>query len=219
MLFLLQISKPKGTVIERATSVVDAALVSCDKDAYVKSAIESITKLVDDLLHVPTCGHASNANLLDDSDRIGDVSPTRLMEQDEEEDIRAQMASMLHKGDDDDDEEEEEEEDDEDEMEIEGSSSTTSPIITRKRKQLIKSLSPPTSPTSSPSKRPRRYKSPLHFSSAPSKFCQTASPALDLLETKKKVQRNSLYHWVLWREALRGEKDRVTNPRRLSYDD
>ena len=42
--------------------------------------------------------------------------------------------------------------------------------------------------------------------SAPAKICQT-SPALDLLENKKKVQRNSLYHWVLWREALRGEKE------------
>ena len=94
-----------------------------------------------------------------------------------------------------------------------------------------------TSPTSSPSKRPRKLKSPVpsgsfHYGSsghhtpmsmgsgcsalglmpmsAPAKICQT-SPALDLLENKKKVQRNSLYHWVLWREALRGEKDR-TNP-------
>ena len=94
-----------------------------------------------------------------------------------------------------------------------------------------------TSPTSSPSKRPRKLKSPIpsgsfHYGSsghhtpmsmgsgcsalglmpmsAPAKICQT-SPALDLLENKKKVQRNSLYHWVLWREALRGEKDR-TNP-------
>ena len=62
-------------------------------------------------------------------------------------------------------------------------------------------------------------------------FCQSsyssgsaslpASPALDLLETKKKVQRNSLYHWVLWREALRGEKDRTNNPTpraRLSFN-
>ena len=89
-----------------------------------------------------------------------------------------------------------------------------------------------TSPTSSPSKRPRKLKSPIpsgsfHYGqghhtpmsmgsgcsalglmpmSAPAKICQT-SPALDLLENKKKVQRNSLYHWVLWREALRGIKD------------
>ena len=57
--------------------------------------------------------------------------------------------------------------------------------------------------------------------SAPAKICQTESPALDLLETKKKVQRNSLYHWVLWREALRGEKDRTNNPTpraRLSFN-
>ena len=94
-----------------------------------------------------------------------------------------------------------------------------------------------TSPTSSPSKRPRKLKSPVpsgsfHYGSsghhtpmstgsscsalglmpmsAPAKICQT-SPALDLLENKKKVQRNSLYHWILWREALRGKKDRA-NP-------
>ena len=46
-----------------------------------QSAVESIVKLVDILLNVPTCGHANNSNLLDDSDRIRDVSPTRLMEQ------------------------------------------------------------------------------------------------------------------------------------------
>ena len=86
-----------------------------------------------------------------------------------------------------------------------------------------------TSPTSSPSKRARKLHatSPngaalpenlLQCSSAPAKICQN-SPALDLLESKKKVQRNSLYHWVLWREALRGEKDRVTtHPRRLSFN-
>ena len=61
--------------------VVDAALGSCDKVSYVKSVVDSINKMVQDLLNVPTCGHASNANLLDDSDQIRDVSPTRLMEQ------------------------------------------------------------------------------------------------------------------------------------------
>ena len=96
----------------------------------------------------------------------------------------------------------------------------------RKRKSFLKGgrSHQCTSPTSSPSKRPRKLvQSPIaNFgptcSSAPAKLCQTASPALDLLETKKKAQRNSLYHWVLWREALRGEKDRVqANPRRLSF--
>ena len=56
-------------MISKAVSVVDAAMVSCEKDAYVKSAIESIVKLVDVILNVPTCCHASNSNLLDDSDR------------------------------------------------------------------------------------------------------------------------------------------------------
>ena len=144
--------------------------------------------------------------------------------------------------------EEDDDTDDEDNMET----GSGTPRVARKRKQLLKSggagsfgnnssnsnrnnLS--TSPTSSPSKRARKIKSPLPTSgtpnstsgpalglmtmSAPAKICQT-SPALDLLETKKKVQRNSLYHWVLWREALRGEKDRTnkdSNPPRPSGSD
>ncbi len=109
----------------------------------------------------------------------------------------------------------------EDDMDTESNSSRTA----RKRKQIRPGGKHVTSPTSSPSKRPRKLKSPaqsgmstpnqIHSNanaglslSAPAKICQ-ASPALDLLETKKKVQRNSLYHWVLWREALRGEKDRT----------
>lgn len=213
----IQISKPNEAVITKSSSVVDAALISCEKVAYVKSVIDSIVKLVNDLLHVPTCGHASNGNLLDDTDRIRDVSPTRLMEQDEEEDIRSRVASMFQ--------ESEEEDDDSD-------ANPDSPRSARKRKQgklhchNNRNL---TSPTSSPSKRARKLHatSPngaalpenlLQCSSAPAKICQN-SPALDLLESKKKVQRNSLYHWVLWREALRGEKDRVTtHPRRLSFN-
>ena len=33
------------------------------------------------ILNATTCGHANNRNLLDDSDRIRDVSQTRFMEQ------------------------------------------------------------------------------------------------------------------------------------------
>jgi len=212
----IQISKPNEAVITKSSSVVDAALISCEKVAYVKSVIDSIVKLVNDLLHVPTCGHANNGNLLDDTDRIRDVSPTRLMEQDEEEDIRSRVASMLQ--------ESEEEDDDSD-------ANPDSPRSARKRKQgklQCHNNRNLTSPTSSPSKRARKLQSPngatalpenlLQCSSAPAKICQN-SPALDLLESKKKVQRNSLYHWVLWREALRGEKDRVTtHPRRLSFN-
>lgn len=77
----IQISKPSEAVMAKAVSVVDAAMASCQRTDYVRSAIDSIIKLVDALLNVPTCGHASNSNLLDDSDRIRDVSPTRLMEQ------------------------------------------------------------------------------------------------------------------------------------------
>lgn len=211
----IQISKPSEAVMTKAVSVVDAAMASCQRTDYVRSAIDSIIKLVDALLNVPTCGHASNSNLLDDSDRIRDVSPTRLMEQDEEEDIRSRVASMFQN--------DEESDDEEEDMET----GSGSPRSARKRKQLKHGKSP-TSPTSSPSKRPRKLNKNTASSSvfstpttanpgpgasmimsAPAKICQS-SPALDLLESKKKVQRNSLYHWVLWREALRGEKDRAT---------
>jgi len=235
----IQISKPHEAVISKTVSVVDAAMVACDKIAYVQSAVESIVKLVDILLNVPTCGHANNSNLLDDSDRIRDVSPTRLMEQDEEEDIRSRVASMFQNSSGNSDDEDTEDSDEEDSMET----GNSTPRVARKRKQLLKSGGAGsgngfggrnlTSPTSSPSKRPRKLKSPVpsgsfHYGSsghhtpmsmgsgcsalglmpmsAPAKICQT-SPALDLLENKKKVQRNSLYHWVLWREALRGEKE------------
>lgn len=139
---------------------------------------------------------------------------------DEEEDIRSRVASMFQN--------DEESDDEEEDME------TNSPRSARKRKQL-KHGKNVTSPTSSPSKRPRKLNKMTAASvstsvfatppngqgsgaaaagsmimSAPAKMCQS-SPALDLLESKKKVQRNSLYHWVLWREALRGEKDRATS--------
>ena len=54
-LFLFQISKPHEAVIGKTVSVVDAAMASCDKAAYVRSAVESIVKLVEVLLNVPTC--------------------------------------------------------------------------------------------------------------------------------------------------------------------
>jgi hypothetical protein len=66
---------------------------------------------------------------------------------------------------------------------------------------------PPTSPTSSPSKRPRRLARPS-TSSTTTTTTPTKSPVLELLQSKKKGQRSGLYQWVLWREALKGEKDR-----------
>ena len=122
---------------------------------------------------------------------------------------------------------EDEDEDEDEEFESESESGPESPRSARKRKQMKQNKHISTSPTSSPSKRARKIVATPSFtmpensvvtcSSAPAKICQT-SPALDLLESKKKVQRNSLYHWVLWREALRGEKDRVTHPKRLSFN-
>ena len=68
-------------MIRNASSVVEAALQTCDNVSYVKKAIDSIIKLVNDLLNVSKCNHSANKNLLDDTDRIRDISPTRLMEQ------------------------------------------------------------------------------------------------------------------------------------------
>jgi hypothetical protein len=65
---------------------------------------------------------------------------------------------------------------------------------------------PPTSPTSSPSKRPRRLARPS--TSSTTTTTPAKSPVLELLQSKKKGQRSGLYQWVLWREALKGEKDR-----------
>ena len=51
------------------------------------------------------------------------------------------------------------------------------------------------------------YKTP--FKSRPSNF--SIADVLNLLERKKKlVKKNGLYQFVLWREAIRGERDRVT---------
>ena len=79
--YIFQVSKPNEAVIRNASSVLEAALQTCDKVSYVKKAIDSIIKLVNDLLNVSKCNHSANKNLLDDTDRIRDISPTRLMEQ------------------------------------------------------------------------------------------------------------------------------------------
>ena len=48
-----------------------------------------------------------------------------------------------------------------------------------------------------------------HFKSRSSNF--SIADVLNLLERKKKlVKKNGLYQFVLWREAIRGERDRVT---------
>ena len=82
LFIFFQVSKPNEAVIRNASSVLEAALQTCDKVSYVKKAIDSIIKLVNDLLNVSKCNHSSICkNLLDDTDRIRDISPTRLMEQ------------------------------------------------------------------------------------------------------------------------------------------
>merc|ERR1719510_802574 len=143
----IQISKPNEAVIELASTSMETALLSCDKVTYIKSAFESIVKHVNDLLNVPKCGHGTNSNLLDDTDRIRDVSPTRLMEQDEEEDIRIRVESMLS-GKDNDSEDGDDELEDEEEMEVGGTGSNT-PRTARKRKQFLKKNSHQTGSSSS----------------------------------------------------------------------
>merc|ERR1712150_320793 len=165
-------------------------------------------------------------------------------EQDEEEDIRIRVGSVLSGKDNDseDDGDGDDELEDEEEMEVGGlgvgGTGSNTPRTARQRKQFLKKNSQNSGgslfTTASPSKRPRKLKSPIPNSSggltsvsannssflslsAPAKICQNQSPALDLLETKKKVQRNSLYRWVVWREALRGEKEAIKTPRKLSF--
>ena len=42
---------------------------------------------------------------------------------------------------------------------------------------------------------------------------------LNLLERKKKlVKKNGLHQFVLWREAIRGERERVTETEENSFD-
>jgi hypothetical protein len=48
----------------------------------------------------------------------------------------------------------------------------------------------------------------VRLSTSTSATTPAKSPVLELLESKKKGQRSGLYQWVLWREALKGEKDR-----------
>ena len=147
------------------------------------------------------------------------IRNAKIIFQEEEEDITVRVASMLHDADDDDSVFEDDMETDDNDLK--SSPSTSASASTSRKRQLAKnSRSPPTSPTyvGSPNKRPRRLRpaNAVTNSAPPKIHTAIASPALELLETKKKVQRNGLYHWVLWREALRGEKDRViTNPRRL----
>ena len=65
---------------------------------------------------------------------------------------------------------------------------------------------PPTSPTSSPSKRARKFRA--HSHSAPCGGYD--SSAMILLEKNRKGPRaHGLYQFVLWREALKAEKERV----------
>ena len=64
--------------------------------------------------------------------------------------------------------------------------------------------------TSAPSPKLRRIRpTPLQSPTPPTSPQSSKSKVLRLLESKMKGQRNSLYEWVLWREALKGEKDRI----------
>lgn len=75
---------------------------------------------------------------------------------------------------------------------------------------VAKRSTPPTLMTSAPSPKLRRIRpTPLQSPTPPTSPQSSKSKVLRLLESKMKGQRNSLYEWVLWREALKGEKDRI----------
>ncbi len=76
-----QVSRPSEAVIERANEVVKAAVAACSISAYVRSAIDSIAKFVNDLLNVPNCVHTSSTNLLDETDQISESTSSSIMGQ------------------------------------------------------------------------------------------------------------------------------------------
>ncbi|QQP37543.1 Uncharacterized protein FKW44_017835, partial [Caligus rogercresseyi] len=93
------------------------------------------------------------------------------------------------------------EQDEEEDMSLRVASMSTSPSKSRKRTLKGPSISPAApSSLASPSKKPRKGAEDNSFRLRP----------LDILEKNKKLPKtNGLYQFVLWREALKAEKDRV----------
>ena len=194
---------------------------------YVRDAVEGLIQLIHDLMNVHSCkrhvlsGHRilgletePEENLRTDLLMSAVPVSSGVMERQEEEDIRRAVAKMCNVGEEDFEDENEEDYDDNEDGDEEGSRSP------RKRKQNSKNKSPPTSPTSSPSKRARKVRPHHGVSSLPATPaapnagipCAAYRPSvIELLERNKKmVKNNGLYQFVLWREALKAEKDRVS---------
>ncbi len=160
----------------------------CDVRGYVRDATDSLVQLVCDLMGVGECARHEV------SDRaIVDVLENMMREKEDEEIISRKVATLNTQEDSDEEEEEEEK-------------------LSRKRKSCKNKTapnSPPatnsTSPTSSPSKRPRMRGRTMSGPVGRGEL----DVCLKLLETKKKGARtNGLRQYVLWREAYRAEKDR-----------
>ena len=196
----IQISRPNDDIKNRSTYIVGEV---CDVRQYVRDAIDTLVQLVYDMLNVRNCKRHQGSP----------PSPTEEYRNDsdfgqtfEEEDMCLGVASLRTNDD-------VTMDTDTDEVSDEKENWSS-----RKRKQLRnENKTVITSPTSSPSKRPRRSRS----TSAPA--INLDAQALALLESKRKVVRNNgLRQFVLWREALKAEKDRVgeegsiINWRRLS---
>ena len=90
----------------------------------------------------------------------------------------------------------------------------------KSRPTSVQKRTPSRSPTSNPSKKPRRLLrlSPSAPTTPTERGTTSKSPVLRLLESKKKAPRSGLYEWVLWREALKGEFERSPGSSSQSRD-
>ncbi|CAB4065724.1 unnamed protein product [Lepeophtheirus salmonis] len=199
----IQISRPSDETVLEARRLVREIE---EPEQYLSALTRNLISIVKDLL---PCGSGGIHLTCTEGEHFPQEGTSGVMEQDEEEDMSLLVASM----------------------------STSPSKSSRKRKQAVKTKSPPASPvTSSPSKKPRKVRS-ISFGGSDSTF-ESPSPfrvrpfyktnnVIDILEKKKKMAKtNGLYQFVLWREALKAEKDRVVHTpssgkshnKRLSFD-
>ncbi len=192
----------------------------CDVRAYVRDATDSLVQLVCDLMGVGGCARHKEVRgvdiqvvpmeeepkaVLEDeiSQKVASMHTSEEEEKEEEEELEALFLEEEEVGQDDKDKENQH---NRKRKSSKKSDSTPSPASPSSLSSSSSPAGPPTStsPTSSPSKRPRRGRT----MSAPVSKVET-DVCLKLLETKRKgVRQNGLRQFVLWREALRAEKDR-----------
>lgn len=221
----IQISNPSSEAVSRATGIMGQIQNYLE---YVRDLTNAIVGITKELLLVHSCQlhHKTNTGQME-RDGEGDIR-SRVASLMSECDVMMKDDDVIMKDSDDENLMT---------PTSNSTSSDKNSSCSRKRKQIFpKSIlqptppcsppspvlrprrTPPTSPTStsSPSKRAKRLPRPT-ISAPGSSSSPTAaqsspdpsvSPALELLESKKKGLRSGLYQWVLWREALKGEKDR-----------